>query len=226
MHERGEPHIPAFAGYFTYAAQPHRRAGPTLCPGRGGIYGVPLGCPPFLPILRWRRCEPVAVVRIVLRYYAGIRLLVSSDIGLVAFGLPRDSWRAGVRRDLPVSVRRISPHAQGLRPLGTLGRLAISAIFGFAHRITASAPQTFRFRGSMAGLRFPLSTLRRRPHGRPRMTRGQNGSLLLSRVELSSTSFTSFTGALFIRGRPPFESVRRVRHCDVSLRRRPSRDQC
>ncbi|MGI3904185.1 MAG: hypothetical protein ACRYGP_09300 [Janthinobacterium lividum] len=39
----------------------------------------------------------------------------------------------------------------------------------------------------MAGLRFPLSTLRRRLHSRRRMTRGQGGSLLLSCVELSST---------------------------------------
>jgi hypothetical protein len=35
MHKRGEPHIPALAGCFTYAVQPHRRAGPALSPGRG-----------------------------------------------------------------------------------------------------------------------------------------------------------------------------------------------
>jgi hypothetical protein len=35
------------------------------------------------------------------------------------------------------------------------------------------------FRGSMAGLCIPLSTLRRRPYGRLRMTRGHCGSLYL-----------------------------------------------
>jgi hypothetical protein len=47
-------------------------------------------------------------------------------------------------------------------------------------RITASALRQFQFRGSMAGLQSPLSTLRRRPRERRRMTRGQNGSMLLS----------------------------------------------
>ncbi len=37
----------------------------------------------------------------------------------------------------------------------------------------------------MAGLRVPLSTLRVRPHDRPRMTRGRCGSLLLHRKGLA-----------------------------------------
>jgi len=41
------------------------------------------------------------------------------------------------------------------------------------------------FRGSMAGLYAPLSTLRRHPHGRLRMTRGRCGSLHLHRGGLS-----------------------------------------
>jgi len=35
------------------------------------------------------------------------------------------------------------------------------------------------FRSSIPSLHIPLSTLRVRPHDRPRMTRGQDGSLLL-----------------------------------------------
>ena len=35
------------------------------------------------------------------------------------------------------------------------------------------------FRGSMAGLHSPLSTLHERPHGRPRMTRGRCGIMRL-----------------------------------------------
>src|SRR5574337_2107297 len=48
----------------------------------------------------------------------------------------------------------------------------------------------------MAGLRSPLSTLRRHPHGRHRMTRGQGGSLFLSCVELSSTTLRQSPVAL------------------------------
>jgi hypothetical protein len=43
------------------------------------------------------------------------------------------------------------------------------------------------FRGSMAGLSFPLSTLRPAPHDALRMTRGQDDLLFLSCIELSST---------------------------------------
>jgi len=41
------------------------------------------------------------------------------------------------------------------------------------------------FRGSIPSLHVPLSTLRRRPFGRLRMTRGRRGSLYLQRVRLS-----------------------------------------
>lgn len=47
----------------------------------------------------------------------------------------------------------------------------------------------------MAGLRPPLSTLRLRPRGRLRMTRGQGGSLVLSCIELSSTTPCQSPGA-------------------------------
>ena len=42
---------------------------------------------------------------------------------------------------------------------------------------TVSAPRIGLFRGSMAGLCTPLSTLRRVPHGPLRMTRGRCGSV-------------------------------------------------
>ena len=50
---------------------------------------------------------------------------------------------------------------------------------------TASASEARFFRGSMAGLHAPLSTLRARPRSRPRMTRGRCGSLLLHRSGLA-----------------------------------------
>ena len=48
----------------------------------------------------------------------------------------------------------------------------------------------------MAGLRFPLSTLRLMPCGMPRMTRGHDGSLLLSCKALASSIRRRFIPAL------------------------------
>jgi hypothetical protein len=50
-------------------------------------------------------------------------------------------------------------------------------------------------RGSIARLRVPLSTLRRRPHERQRMTRSHRGSLLLRCRALSSPSPCRFIPA-------------------------------
>src|SRR5271155_2861489 len=51
------------------------------------------------------------------------------------------------------------------------------------------------FRRSMAGLRYPLSTLRFAPHGSPRMTRGRCGSLRLHRRGLSPNASCRSPGA-------------------------------
>jgi hypothetical protein len=68
---------------------------------------------------------------------------------------------------------------------------------------TVSAPRIGNFRGSMAGLRAPLSTLRRGPHGQPRMTRGRCGSLLLHRKGLApSTPYRSSGASHMFSGMP------------------------
>src|ERR1700716_209652 len=61
---------------------------------------------------------------------------------------------------------------------------------------TASAPRIGIFRGSMAGLCDPLSTLRRCPRGQLRMTRGRCGSLLLHRDGLAPSTPCGSPGAL------------------------------
>src|SRR5262245_18675283 len=53
----------------------------------------------------------------------------------------------------------------------------------------------------MAGLRVPLSTLRRRPCDRQRMTRGRDGWLGLSRVTLAFTTPRRSPGALSVQVR-------------------------
>ena len=62
--------------------------------------------------------------------------------------------------------------------------------------VRASAPRSdLSFQGSIASLRVPLSTLRRRPHDRQRMTRGHRGSLVLRCRALSSPSPCRFIPA-------------------------------
>src|SRR2546428_9830637 len=61
---------------------------------------------------------------------------------------------------------------------------------------TVSAPGIGNFRGSMAGLCAPLSTLRQYPHGYLRMTRGRCGSLLLHRDGLAPSTPCRSPGAL------------------------------
>src|SRR5215831_16867632 len=60
---------------------------------------------------------------------------------------------------------------------------------------TASAPGIGLFRGSMAGLCAPLSTLRRNPRGQLRMTRGRCGSLILHRKRLALSTPCRSPGA-------------------------------
>src|SRR5437016_7223833 len=65
-----------------------------------------------------------------------------------------------------------------------LGRVA----FRLRNRV---GTRNFGFRGSMAGLRPPLPTLRRRPYERQRTARGRCRSLLLHRFGLRSEEHTS-----------------------------------
>src|SRR6266568_6622518 len=60
---------------------------------------------------------------------------------------------------------------------------------------TVSAPKIGLFRGSMAGLCAPLSTLRGSPRGPLRMTRGRCGSLLLHRKGLAPSTPCRSPGA-------------------------------
>ena len=107
--------------------------------------------------------------------------------------------RCGLRRSLPQSKRGISRFPGEMFPcmLGVSDRAGSRRASrwrrvgcGLPLSSTASAPRSgvMRFRGSIPGLHVPLSTLRRRPYGRRRMTRGRCGSLLLHRMTLSFTT--------------------------------------
>src|SRR6516162_10111077 len=84
----------------------------------------------------------------------------------------------------------------------------------------------------MAGLRVPLSTLRRWPYDHRRMTRGPDDWLGLSGVTLSSTTPCRFgTGALVLlpwydgaTGAPPAASCRPRRDTMTAKKKRTSSD--
>src|SRR5262245_17890487 len=81
---------------------------------------------------------------------------------------------------------------------------------------TVSAPRLGLFRGSMAGLCVPLSTLRRDPRGQLRMTRGRCGSLLLHRKGLAPSTPCRSPGASHNKSAYPLEADISA---DVVLRR-------
>src|SRR5262249_38291573 len=102
-----------------------------------------------------------------------------------------------VGREISRFPRRERPHMPGsLTTPGRLG-LAISRPDMLPSTLcTASAPRIRLFRGSMAGLCAPLSTLRRDPREPLRMTRGRCGSLLLHHKGLAPSTPCRSPGAL------------------------------
>src|SRR5262249_18542731 len=103
---------------------------------------------------------------------------------------------SGRSRDLPVPTHGASAHARVSDHAGSSRRPRWRAQ-------TCCLPQYARcrhpgkglFRGSMAGLCAPLSTLRRSPRGPLRMTRGRCGSLLLHRKGLAPSTPCRSPGA-------------------------------
>ena len=110
----------------------------------------------------------------------------SSGSFIIGFGSapsrcgPAVACHAGQSRGLPVPAQGASVHARVSDHVGSSRRSRYRAgSCCLPHTRKTSAPEKRHFRGSMAGLHAPLSTLHGRPRGRPRMTRGQCGSLLL-----------------------------------------------
>ena len=85
-------------------------------------------------------------------------------------------------RKLP-DMRRVSDRAGSTQVL----RLSSCVILPSASDNGVGIPDDPDFAAQYLAYRFPLSTLRLRPHERTRMTRGRSDSLFLLRVELSST---------------------------------------
>src|SRR4051812_42755297 len=81
MEQSGEPHLPILLRYFPHTSQPVWPVFPALRPALVRLFRVLLGQRPFLHNLRRR--SP-ALVRLLRRYYAAVRLPAVVHEGLTA----------------------------------------------------------------------------------------------------------------------------------------------
>ncbi|SPS02823.1 hypothetical protein CBM2634_U350002 [Cupriavidus taiwanensis] len=160
--------------------------------GTCGPVRVPLGLPPWLHRLRLRL---PGLVRQLRRYYGEVRLLQTVRHRLRLLAFPMRTTRLYCRRwpvwRSPGSRTRSVRTCQGLRPRRVKWTLAQARppVLPSAYSSTSALGTEYAFRGSMAGLYAPLSTLRCVPRGPQRMTRGQRDSLDL----LLSGTFTLYS---------------------------------
>lgn len=101
-------------------------------------------------------------------------------------------------------MRRVSDRAGSTQGL----RLASRVILPSASDNGVGISDDPDFAAQYLACRFPLSTLRLRPHGRIRMTRGRSDSLLLLRIELSSTISCQLLLAHFLNDSGEFSHAR------------------
>src|SRR3954467_3998151 len=103
----------------------------------------------------------------------------------------------GDDKEIPVPAQEVCVHAEGLKTTRggegpcDVGPAPVAFCLPRRHR----HPGLHCFRRSIPRLYAPLSTLRGRPRGRPRMTRGQRGSLLLHRDGLAPSTSCRSPGA-------------------------------
>lgn len=167
VEERCEPLLLSLSCGLPHVVQPLGHASPALSPVHVLLSRVPLGLPPWLHLLRPR--SP-GLVRKLPRYYGEVRLLrsVHHRLRLLAFPM-RAAWLDNCQRSArrsPGSRVKSVRACQGLRPRRVAWTLAIARpVARPSANSTASAPGKNMFRGSMAGLHAPLSTLRHAPRG-------------------------------------------------------------
>ena len=173
------------------------RAGPALRPERVLLSRVPLGQPPSLHPLR-RRLP--GLVRGLRRYYGAVRLPMTVHQRITSLDFP---LRPGPH-PLPPGNHGISRFSREMFPdvLGVSDRAGSARDSRFRpvryrlpHRRGRRHPGVMVFRGSIPSPPVPLSTLRLRPCGLLRTTRGRCGSLILHRMTLSFTTSRRFLSA-------------------------------
>ena len=169
---------------------------PAQCPADVGLPSISLGWPPSLrPLRRGRHratsVEPLAAafVRGLPRYYGAIRLptFVHHRRASEDFPMRPAPWSGSGERGtsrFPCEVFPCMHRVFDRAGFRRVWRQATRRMWPSASPYGVGTPE-YVFRGWIPGLHVPLSTLRRRPYGRLRMTRGRCGSLHLQRVTLS-----------------------------------------
>ena len=111
---------------MAYPAQFARRVTPVLCPGRGRLFGIPLGHRPSLPHLRVLSADLFGAI---IGTMPMSDFLAAFTSGLRPQGFPDrpGTFAIGGCGDLPVLVHGASARARGLRLRGVAVQLAISS---------------------------------------------------------------------------------------------------
>ena len=188
MQQRGELHIFSPSRRSAHSQQSIRRGCPARRPDHGRLMAVSLGLRSSLHSLRQGRA---LFVRLLLWYYAFVRLLIrvrAHRLALPFLSRPelplQERMRSPRFRTKDLTTCSGSPTAQG--PPNTWP-LTCWVMLSSASLNCIDTPECW-FRSSIPGPWSPLSTLHVCPHGEPRMTRGRDGRLNLSRKRLSLPS--------------------------------------
>jgi hypothetical protein len=195
VQERAEPLSLISSCDWTYPLERTVRTFPALCPECVLLGRAPLGPTPSLHRLRSRS---LGLVRRLPRYYGSIRLPTGVHHRLKSCDLPTRSADLanaeahGISR-FPASCFRtctgsVTARGPGASCLGDARGVAFRLVPRRRHPGVTRLAAGHVFRGSIPDRHVPLSTLRRRPHGRLRMTQGQCGWLFLQCMTLSFTT--------------------------------------
>ena len=185
VQERREPQLLILFCCLTYPLQRTRRVFPARCPGRVLLSQVPFGQPSSLHPLR---CRLPGFVRGLLRYCRAVRLPRSVRHRRASLDFP---MRPKVTATLGgrSRARCLRTCTGSLTARDSLAPRDIGALDGaFRFLLQRRRPGGSFFCGSISGPHVPLSTLRRRPCERLRMTRGRCGSLAHIRMTFAFTT--------------------------------------
>ena len=211
-HERlrtATPLAPIPRSCLTYSLKRAGHAWPALSPGHVALKQIPLGQPPSVHRLLGLRLD---LVRRLCSYYGAVRLPVPVHHRRASLDFPTrpvvlsPTDRHTISR-FPLKVlaymRRVSDRAES-KSVSRYRHFSL-AFRSFRQRrhpeVATASAVGFQFRGSMAGLYVPLSTLHLHPYERRCMTRGRCGSLLLHRMKLSFTTPCRFYRRTEIRNK-------------------------
>src|SRR5580698_2911793 len=220
MVEQGrEPHLPVLLRYFPHTSQSVCPALPALRPVQVRLFRVLLGQRPFLHNLRPRF---PALVRLLRRYYAAVRLPAAVHGGLIAhrFLLPTRRLAAAGSHGVSRFSRMEFLCVHGVFDSAGHGALALARTALLPSDLAdAVGSLVCRFRSSIPSPHMPLSNASSAALRLPSHGSGSGWSLLLSCMTLSFTTPRRFIPTLSSQDWLPhkarrfLESVNAARKC-------------